>query len=76
MNRIISKKQLSDNVFRMDVEAPLVARERQPGQFVILMVDDRLGERIPLTIADADPARGTVTLIFQTVGATIRPVTP
>ena len=70
MNRIISKKQLSDNVFRMDVEAPLVARERQPGQFVILMVDDRLGERIPLTIADADPARGTVTLIFQTVGAT------
>ena len=70
MNRIIEKKQLSENVFRMDVEAPLIARERKPGQFVILMVDDQLGERIPLTIADADPGAGTITLIFQSVGAT------
>ena len=70
MNRILSKTQLSDNVYRMDVEAPLIARERKPGQFIILMVDAELGERIPLTIADADPVKGTVTLIFQTVGAT------
>ena len=70
MNRILSKRQLSDSVYRMDVEAPLVAQERKPGQFVILMVDDDLGERIPLTIADADPVKGSVTLIFQTVGAT------
>jgi len=70
MNRIISKKQLSENVFRMEVEAPLIARERKPGQFVILMVEEELGERIPLTIGDADPERGTITLVFQTVGAT------
>ena len=70
MNKIIAQKQLSDNVFRMDVEAPLIAQERKPGQFIILMVDDQLGERIPLTIADADAAKGTITLIFQTVGAT------
>ena len=70
MNRILSKTQLSDNVYRMDVEAPLIARERKPGQFIILMVDAELGERIPLTIADADPDKGTITLIFQTVGAT------
>ena len=70
MNKIISKKQLSDNVFTMQVEAPLVARERKPGQFVILMVDEEAGERIPLTIGDADPVAGTITLVFQTVGAT------
>ena len=70
MNKIIAKKQLSDNVFRMEVEAPLIAEERKPGQFVILMVDEDLGERIPLTIGDADTERGTITLIFQTVGAT------
>ena len=70
MNKILSKRQLSENVFRLEVEAPLVARERQPGQFVILMVDDEMGERIPLTIGDADPEKGSITLIFQTVGAT------
>jgi ferredoxin--NADP+ reductase len=52
------------------VSAPLVARERKAGQFVIVQVDEDFGERIPLTIADADGARGTVTLVFQTVGAT------
>jgi len=70
MNKIVSKKQLSDNVFQMEVEAALIANERKAGQFIILMIDEALGERIPLTIADADPARGTITLIFQTVGAT------
>ena len=70
MNKIVSKKQLSDNVFQMEVEAALIANARKAGQFIILMIDEALGERIPLTIADADPARGTITLIFQTVGAT------
>ncbi|MDX9867474.1 MAG: sulfide/dihydroorotate dehydrogenase-like FAD/NAD-binding protein [Kiritimatiellia bacterium] len=70
MNRIIRKTKLSDDVYRMEVEAPLIARERKPGQFIILQIDDQLGERIPLTIADADPERGSITLIFQTVGKT------
>ncbi|HBE46469.1 Sulfide dehydrogenase subunit beta [uncultured spirochete] len=68
-HRIVSKTQLSEEVFRIEVEAPLVARERKAGQFVIVMYDEEYSERIPLTIADADPVRGTVTLIFQTVGA-------
>jgi ferredoxin--NADP+ reductase len=68
-HRIVSKRQLSEEVFRIEVEAPLVARERKAGQFVIVMYDEEFSERIPLTIADADPVRGTVTLIFQTVGA-------
>ncbi len=70
MNKILEKKQLSDNVFEIVVEAPLIANERKAGQFVILMVDVEHGERIPLTIADADTTRGTITLIYQTVGAT------
>jgi ferredoxin--NADP+ reductase len=70
MHRILSKQQLSEDVFRLDIEAPLIARERRAGQFVIVQVDAEWGERIPLTIADADPERGTLTLIFQTVGRT------
>lgn len=70
MNKILEKKQLSENVFRMELECPLIAQERKAGQFVILMVDEELGERIPLTIGDADPVRGSITIIFQTVGAT------
>lgn len=70
MNQIIHKKQLSNDVFQIKVEAPLIAEERQPGQFVILQIDSNYGERIPLTIADADAQAGTVTLIFQTVGKT------
>lgn len=70
MNTIISKRQLSDNVFQMELEAPLIANERKPGQFIILMIDEKLGERIPLTIADASTEKGTITIIFQTVGAT------
>ena len=70
MNRILKKRRLSENVYRMDLEAPLIARNRKAGQFVILMVDADRGERIPLTIADADAERGTITIIFQTVGAT------
>jgi ferredoxin/flavodoxin---NADP+ reductase len=69
MTKILSKRHLSDEVYRIEVEAPLVASERKAGQFVIVQADDDFGERIPLTIADADPERGSVVLVFQTVGA-------
>jgi ferredoxin--NADP+ reductase len=70
MNRIIAKKQLSADVYEMVVEAPLIARARKAGQFIIVQIDTDWGERIPLTIADADAETGTITLVFQTVGAT------
>ncbi len=69
MTKILSKSLLSAEVYRIEVEAPLVARERRAGQFVIVQSDDEFGERIPLTIADADPSKGSITLVFQTVGA-------
>lgn len=68
MNRIVEKKQLSELVYMMKIEAPLIAESRLPGQFIILQVDAEWGERIPLTIADADPAAGTITIAFQPVG--------
>jgi ferredoxin--NADP+ reductase len=67
MNRILSRQQLSEEVFRLRLVAPEIARERRPGQFVIVQRDE-LSERIPLTIADASAAEGWITLIFQTVG--------
>ncbi|GHV84916.1 ferredoxin-NADP+ reductase subunit alpha [Spirochaetia bacterium] len=70
MNKIIAKKQLSAEVYEMIVEAPLIARSRKAGQFIIVQIDTDWGERIPLTIADADAAAGTLTIVFQTVGAT------
>ena len=69
MYPIIKREQLNSTVVRMDVYAPLVAKKAKAGQFIILRVDAD-GERIPLTVADTDPAAGTVTIIFQTVGAT------
>jgi len=69
MNKIIEKKQLSDEVFKIKVETQLIAEECLPGQFIILQVSED-GERIPLTIADSDKEYGTVTLIFQAVGRT------
>jgi ferredoxin/flavodoxin---NADP+ reductase len=69
-HKIVSKKQLSADVFTADVEAPLVARARQPGQFVIIGLNNEYGERIPLTIADADPQTGTIRLVWQRVGKT------
>ncbi len=72
MNKILQKQQLSETVFSMRVEAPLIARERKAGQFIILQVDDEFGERIPLTIADADPSEGWIRLIFQAVGRTTK----
>ena len=68
MNKIVAKTRLSDEVFRVEIEAPYIAHERKAGQFVIVQTDVEWGERVPLTIADADPRRGTITLIFQTVG--------
>ena len=68
MNEIIAKEQLSQDVYRMRVKAPLIAEERQPGQFIILQLDTEFGERIPLTIADADVEEGSITIIFQAVG--------
>lgn len=70
MYKIVKKLQLSENVYRMDIGAPLIAAERKAGQFIILQVNTEYGERVPLTIADADPIAGTITIIFQTVGAT------
>ena len=69
MYRIVTKKPLNANVTLFEIEAPLVAKKAQPGQFIILRVDEE-GERIPLTIAGYDREKGTVTIIFQVVGAT------
>ncbi len=69
MYRIVKKEVLNPTMTRMDIEAPLIAKKAEPGQFIILRVDEK-GERIPLTVADFDRERGTVTIIFQIVGAT------
>lgn len=69
MFRIVRKKELNPTVTLMEVDAPFVARKAEPGQFIILRVDDE-GERIPLTVADFDREKGTVTIIFQIVGGT------
>lgn len=67
MNKIISKEMLSENVAKLVIESPQIAQKQCPGQFVIVRVDDK-GERIPLTIADADIENKTITLIIQRVG--------
>ena len=67
MNKILSKEQFSENVFQFVVEAPQIARARRAGHFVIVRVGDT-GERMPLTIADADPINGTINLVVQKVG--------
>ncbi len=69
MYKILRKKILNPTVTLMDIEAPLIAKKAEPGQFIILRADEN-GERIPLTIADFDRSKGTVTIIFQIVGAT------
>ena len=69
MFRIVNKRKLNPTVTLMDIEAPLVARKAEPGQFIILRVDED-GERIPLTVAGYDRDGGTVRIIFQIVGAT------
>lgn len=67
MNKIVKKEQFSEKVFKLVVEAPLIAKSRRAGHFVIVRVGER-GERVPLTIADSDPEAGTITLVVQTVG--------
>lgn len=69
MYKILRKKELNSTVTLMDIEAPFVAKKAEPGQFIILRVDAE-GERIPLTVADYDREKGTVTIIFQIVGGT------
>ena len=67
MNKIIEKQKLSESVFKFIVEAPMIAKSRKPGNFVILRVGEK-GERIPLTLVDSDVEKGTITLIVQDVG--------
>ena len=69
MYKILNKETLNPTVIKMEIEAPYVAKKAQPGQFIILRTDEN-GERIPLTVADYDREKGTVTIIFQIVGAT------
>jgi ferredoxin--NADP+ reductase len=69
LNKIVEKVALSENVVKMILEAPAIARKRKAGQFVVLIMDEK-GERIPLTIVDSDTEKGTITIIFQVVGKT------
>lgn len=69
MNKIISKEILSENVVKLEIEAPRIAKKRKAGHFVIVKIGEK-GERIPLTISQADESKGTITLILQKVGVT------
>lgn len=73
MFKITEKEHFSENVVKLVVEAPMIARSRRAGHFVIVRADEG-GERIPLTIADADTARGTITLVVQAVGVSTRKI--
>lgn len=70
MNRIVSKRLLANDLCELEFEAPHIARGHKAGQFLVLQADHDWGERIPLTIADANESAGTVTVVFQAVGAT------
>lgn len=67
MNKIVRKEQFSDKVFLFEIEAPLIARSRKPGNFIIVRMGQK-GERMPLTIADANTEKGTITIVVQKVG--------
>lgn len=67
MNKIVRKEQLSEKVFLFEIEAPLIARSRKAGNFIIVRIGQK-GERMPLTIADADTSKGTITIVVQEVG--------
>ena len=71
MFRIVEKRSLADNIYLLRIEAPRVAQSAQPGQFVIVRVDEQ-GERVPLTIADFDKEDGTVTIVIQAIGVSTR----
>ena len=74
MYKILERKQLADKIYYMVVNAPRVAKSCLPGQFVIVKMDE-VGERIPLTICDYDRKAGTVTIVFQVVGASTERMT-
>ena len=67
MFKIVNAQKLNDDVFRLDVEAPFVAKKAKAGQFIIIRIDEQ-GERVPFTIADTDPEAGTVSVIIQPFG--------
>jgi len=69
MNKIVEKEHLNNNVVKLVIDAPRIAQKRKAGHFVIVKINEK-GERIPLTIADADPDKGTITLVIQKVGVT------
>ncbi|MFC1496547.1 sulfide/dihydroorotate dehydrogenase-like FAD/NAD-binding protein [Candidatus Margulisiibacteriota bacterium] len=71
MVKILSREQLASNIVQIEVDAPLIARSAKAGQFVVLRINEE-GERIPLTIADKDPEKGTVGIIFQVAGASTK----
>lgn len=71
MYEIMAKRQLNATVTLLEINAPLIAKKALPGQFIIFRIDEK-GERVPLTIADTDPEKGTVTIIFQLVGASTK----
>ena len=73
MNQIVNKRHFSENVVELEVEAPLIAKSRRAGHFVIVRADEH-GERIPLTIADSDTTKGTITLVVQAVGKSSRKI--
>ena len=70
MHKILEKRQYSPDVFYLKVEAPEIAKNRHPGQFVIVQINTDFGERVPLTIADANADEGWIALVVQAVGAT------
>jgi len=71
MFKILDKTELSEDIFKFIVEAPLISKAAKAGQFVVIRMDEK-GERIPLTIADSDPSRGTIAIVFQIVGASTK----
>lgn len=73
MNKILEKEHFSEKVVKLVVEAPMIAKARKPGHFVIVICDEH-GERIPLTIADSDTGRGTITLVIQAIGESTKKI--
>ena len=71
MFKILEKRLLAENIYLLQIEAPRVAQSALPGQFVIVRVDEQ-GERVPLTIADFDKEKGSVTIVIQTIGVSTR----
>ena len=74
MNKIVAKEYFSENVVRLEIEAPLIAKSRKAGNFVIVKIGDK-GERIPLTISDASIEKGTIDLVVQRIGVSSRKLT-